>query len=188
MSLDTQDIQLLFVDLQSSFVSSSRTLRPEAIAAAAGVLAKAGEILQCPMTFTVVPEAGKPGAMIPELAAYAGGAVSRTVTSPFLEPAIVSKLAASGRKTIVVAGFSVEVAVLQTSLDAIDAGYAVQVPVDAVGSRSERTEAAAFRQIERAGAVTTSVRSLLLRLTPDLSRPPGSLMLRALAALQESLY
>jgi len=80
-----------------------------------------------------------------------------------------------------IAGFSAETAVLHTALGALAAGYTVYVPVDCTGSRAERTEAAAFREMERAGVTTSSLRSLLLRMTPDLSCTPGADIVRLLS-------
>ena len=47
------------------------------------------------------------------------------------------------------------------------------VPVDACGGMSAATEAAAFRQIEAAGAVTTSVVSIATKLAPDFTTEQG---------------
>lgn len=185
MNPDIDDIQLLLIDLQPAIIANSKTINPETISAAAGALAKAAEILGWPMTFSVVPVGGNPGTILPHLQAYAKQAdiFPRTVTNPFLVPEIAQALSIKGRKTLIVSAVSTEVAVLQTTFGALAAGYKVYVPVDAIGSRSERTEAAALREIERAGVVTTSVRSLLLRLTPDLSKAPGNEILKALGSL-----
>ncbi len=185
-AMNVQDLQVLFADLQPQLIRGSRTVAPEALSSAAAALAKVARILGIPMTFAVVPVAGQPGQLIPELAEFAMPETTfgRMVTSPFLEPRIVARLAASHRKTLVIAGFTTEVAVLQSALDGIAAGYAVQVPLDAIGSRSERTESPAIRQIEMAGGSTSSVLSLVTRWAPDLSRPPGSEIIKALDALR----
>ncbi|MCJ2052858.1 isochorismatase family protein [Methylobacterium sp. J-070] len=75
-------------------------------------------------------------------------------------------------------------ATLNACLDAMAAGYAVHLPVDATGGLPERTEAAALRQVERAGGVVTCVRSLASRLAPDFAVPPG---LNVFATLQAGL-
>lgn len=75
---------------------------------------------------------------------------------------------------------------LHSALDAIGAGYGVHLPLDAVGGRTARTEAAVIRQMERAGGVTTSMLSLITRLEPDRSKPPGSSALEALRTLRAS--
>jgi len=89
--------------------------------------------------------------------ASAKNTVPRVKAGMFMGPRLVSALAFHNRKTLVIAGFATEVAVLQTALDARKAGYTVYVAVDATGSRSGRTEHAAMQQMEMAGAIPTSV-------------------------------
>ena len=181
--MKTTDVQILFADLQPSLVAGSRTVHPDLLSTAAGALARAADVLNIPMTFSIIPEGGEPGNLIPQLLPYANkhNTYSRTVASPFLDEPTSTALLKNERKVLVIAGFSSEVVVLHASLDALAAGYAVQVPLDVIGGRSQRTESAILSQIERAGGVTTSVLTLITRLEPDLSCPPGS---TALAALQ----
>jgi hypothetical protein len=171
--MNPDDVQILFAHLQTSLVAGSRTVPPEALAGAATALAEVGAALGLPMTFAVVPERGD---LVPGLTAHATGAATfpRHAASPFLDPATREALAANGRGTLVVAGFATEVATLNACLDAMAAGYAVHLPVDATGGLSDRTEAAALRQVERVGGVVTCVRSLASRLAPDFAVPPGS--------------
>lgn len=180
-------MQVLFADLQVSLVATCKTIEPAALARSAAVLAKVATVLDLPMLFSVVPEAGGPPRLIPELQAYAtpSNTILRKLTGPFMDAATADALAATGRKTLIVAGFASEVMVLQTVLDAVKASYSVEYVADAVGSQSERTEAAAFRHMELAGAVPTSVLSLTTRMAPDFFHPPGS---DAFAALQPLLH
>jgi hypothetical protein len=53
------------------------------------------------------------------------------------------------------------------------AGYRAYVPVDACGGLSSRTEDAAFREIEAAGGVTTSVIKLVTAPAPDFNADLG---------------
>ncbi len=71
-------------------------------------------------------------------------------------------------------------------LDALKSGYQVLVPVDACGGMSERTEQAAFRQVEAAGAITTSVVSIATRLSPDFTTEQGKQMFRVVQQLRLS--
>jgi nicotinamidase-related amidase len=181
--LDPRDVQILFADLQVPLVATSRTVTAEPLGRSACVLAKVASILKMPMLFSVVGEPTPP--LIPELLPFAtdGNTIFRKPASPFSHPPTVEALAASGRRTLVIAGFAAEVVVLHAALDAIAAGYTVFTVVDAIGSQSERTEAAALREMERAGAVPTSVLSLTTRLAPDFDIPPGSQTFAALRPL-----
>ncbi|WP_454883183.1 isochorismatase family protein [Sphingomonas oryzagri] len=180
------DIQILFADLQPEILARSKTNPPEALAASAAVLAKIATILDVPMLFSVVPEGGKAPELIPELKPHATEANSfpRMSADPFRDEATVSALAATRRNTLVIAGFANEVVTLHATLSAIESGYAVQVPIDASGGMSERSEAAALRQIERAGGIITSVSTLATMLLPDFSSPPGADAFEALQALR----
>ncbi|MEJ1935685.1 isochorismatase family protein, partial [Nostoc sp. NIES-2111] len=74
---------------------------------------------------------------------------------------------------VIVAGVLTESAVLRTVLEARGGGCDVHVVLDACAGLSERTEAAAIRQIEAQGGVTTSLASLAAGFVQDLSLPAG---------------
>jgi nicotinamidase-related amidase len=184
--MKSQDIQILFADLQVEIVARSKTNPPSALAASAAVLAEVASLLEIPTLFTVVPEGGKKPNLVPELAGYATSenTFMRTSASPWVDNRTVKAMEANHRKTLVIAGFATEVVTLHTVLGAIEAGYGAVVPVDANGGMSGATEAAAIRQIERAGGVTTSVVTLVTTLAPDFSKSPGTDTFKALQKLR----
>jgi nicotinamidase-related amidase len=100
--------------------------------------------------------------------------------SPFFDEATRAAIAATGRRHLVIAGFATEVVVLNAVRDALAAGYQVLAPVDACGGMSSRTEDAAFRQIEAAGGVTTSVVTLVTSMVPDVGTDLGRQVLEIL--------
>ena len=176
MTLDPNTVQVLFADLQPQLVARSKTNTPDALARSAAVLAQVARLLHLPMHLSVVPEGGQRPELIPELARETEGVVvqyPRVSASPFLDEATRAAIAASGRQHLVIAGFATEAVVVHGVRDAIAAGYRVYVPVDACGGLSSRTEDAAFRQIEAAGGVTTSVVTLVTALAPDFSTDLG---------------
>lgn len=184
--LAIQDVQILFVDLQQALTQGSQSIAPEALAVNAGVLAKIGSLLKVPMTFSVVPVAGQPGVLIPELAPYAHSknTFHRILAGSFTDQDMVAALAANRRKTLIIAGFATEVAVLQSALSAMAAGYTAQIPVDVIGSAYSRTESAALRQMEQAGAIPTSVLSIAAFLAPNFSEEPGASVLKLFSELR----
>ncbi|NMF66732.1 hypothetical protein DP113_32030 [Brasilonema octagenarum UFV-E1] len=103
-----------------------------------------------------------------------------------MDEKIRTALSSTGRKTLIVAGFATEVVVLHAvpeamlqqgaAQGAIAAGYQVYVPVDACGGMSDRTEEAAFREIEAADGVTTSVVTLATGMAPDFTTELGKQM------------
>lgn len=172
---DPNTIQVLFADLQPQIVARSKTNTPDALSRSAAVLAQVARLLHLPMHLSVVPEGGHRPELIPELARETDGIAQylRRSASPFLDEATRAAIAATGRHHLVIAGFATEAVVLHGVRDAITAGYKPHVPVDACGGMSSRTEDAAFREIEAAGAITTSVVSLVTALAPDFSTDLG---------------
>ncbi len=97
----------------------------------------------------------------------------RTETTAFADGGLVAGLRSSGRRVLVLSGVASEIVVQCTALDAVAAGYAVQVAVDACGGIGTRTEEAAWRRITAAGSVTTSVTTFAAELTGDFATDLG---------------
>jgi len=186
MILDPNTVQVLFADLQPQIVARSKTNTPDALARSAAVLARVARLLHLPVHLSVVPEGGQPAQCIPELSREAEvvAQLPRISFSPFFDEATRDAIAATGRQHLVIAGFATEVVVLHAVRDALAAGYRVYVPVDACGGMSSRTEDAAFRQIEAAGGVTTSVVTLVTAMVPDVSTDLGRKALEFLQSLR----
>ncbi|MDR6774084.1 isochorismatase family protein [Azospirillum sp. BE72] len=183
--IDYNDVQVLFADLQTSLVAGSRTTSPSNIGRSAGALAKVARILKLPSIFSVVPERQGEPQLISELEPFAvpANTFERTFVGSLMDARTADAIAASGRRTLVIAGFAAEGVVLQTALDALNSGYRVQLAVDAIGGLTQRSEDAALRHAEFVGAVPTSVVSLATRMTPDLFHTPGSEVFAAIMPL-----
>ena len=72
--------------------------------------------------------------------------------------------ALNGRDQAIVCGIETHVCVSQTVHDLLQRGVEVHVPADAVGSRHERDYARGLERLDRAGAVVTTVESVLFEL------------------------
>jgi hypothetical protein len=165
--LSTNSAQLLLCDLQPQIVARSKTAAPSALGKSAGVLLEIARLFSLPTTLSVVPEGDEAPELISELrgSGFAQEKL-RVSVSPFWDEATKTLLAQSKRKVLIIGGFATEAVVLHAVLDARAEGYEVLVPVDACGGMSERTERAVLRQIEAAGADTTSVVSIATKLAP----------------------
>ncbi|USI71520.1 isochorismatase family protein [Sphingomonas morindae] len=174
--IDAADTAILFAHLQPPIVGNDRVNSPKLIEAGAVALAHTARTLAIPTFFCLVPhgeDGATPGA---GLAAYAqdGNSFVHRLASPLLDERFAAALAASGRRTLVIAGYSTDAVVLFAALDALAAGYRVVIALDACGSRSSRSEAAALRRLERAGATVGSVLGTVMGFAPDFGEPPGS--------------
>jgi len=180
------DVQILYVDLQAELTKSSQTNSTDAIAANAGVLAKIAGLAGVPLTFSLVPVAGKAGRLLPELSGYATdqNTKHRTMAPAFMDKPLVETLSAHQRPSLLIAGYATEVAVLHAVLGALAAGYQAHYVVDAMGSRSQRTEEAAFRQMELAGAIPTCIQTIAAHFAPDFTQSTGAAVLETFASLR----
>jgi hypothetical protein len=184
--LDPATVQILFADLQPPIVARSKSNPPQDLTRAASVLARCARLLGLPMHHSVVPEGGEVPEVLPDLAKETEGApqLARMTVDPFLDPQTRAAIDGAMRPVLVIAGFATEAVVFHAALSALESGYQVQVPVDACGGMSARTEDAALRQIEAAGGVTTSVVSLVTAMAPDFALEPGRNTFAALQALR----
>ena len=180
------DVQVLFIDLQKQIVARSKTTAPKALATSAAVLAQLARVFALPVTVSVVPEGGAKPELLPELAAATTDApqLLRTGASALLDAPTAAALATYERRTLVVAGFATEVAVLHAATAALDAGYRVLVVVDACGGLSERTERAALDQLTAYGAEITSTVTLATALEPDFTTALGQQMFGVIEQLR----
>ncbi|MFC0267809.1 isochorismatase family protein [Kushneria aurantia] len=181
-------VQVVFADLQPALVGNSVTLAPEAMTRSAVGLAEIASLLDMPMWFSVAAQAGMDPTMVEALAPWSrDGNILHRVTPGALQDAPTREaLAGAERPVLVVCGFAAEVVVLQSVLDALAAGYRVYHAVDAIGGLSARSEQAAFREMEAAGATPTSVVSLAARLAPDFSRAPGTDVLAVMMSVMNA--
>ncbi len=167
-----ENAAVLFLDLQEEIMKNSRTVPMEKLHRASGALAKLAALHKLPVFLSAVPPGGPFLDLVlapldsPEIR-------TRVQTTAFADAALVGNLHGCGRKVLVLAGVASEIVVLRTALDALAAGYEVQVAVDACGGLDPRTEDAAWRRIVASGGVTTSVTTFAAELTGDFTTQLG---------------
>jgi hypothetical protein len=167
-----ENAAVLFLDLQEEIVKNSRTVPLDRLGRISGALAKLVALHKLPAFLSAVPPGG------PFLDAVLAPMDEpqirmRMQTSAFADAGLVSDLLASGRKILILVGVASEIVVQRTALDALAAGYEVQVAVDACGGVDPRTEDAAWRRIIASGGVTTSVTAFAAELTGDFTTELG---------------
>jgi nicotinamidase-related amidase len=77
----------------------------------------------------------------------------------------------AGRDQVLLCGIEAHVCVMQTALDLLDRGVAVQVVTDAVGSRRAHDREVGLHRLDRAGATLTTVEAALLELCERAGTP-----------------
>ncbi|NUW31614.1 isochorismatase family protein [Nonomuraea sp. SMC257] len=177
---DPATVQFVFADLQDSIVPAGATNPASSLRRAAGVLGALAPVLGIPFTVSAAPRPGGPEVIeeLPEAEPYV-----RTGPSCWDDTAWREAVLATGRRNLVICGVTTEIVVLRTALDALAHGLSVQVPVDACGGMTARTEQAALRQIEAAGGVVTSVAGVVSDMVRDFTTPVGRQVIAALHQL-----
>lgn len=180
--ITVDNVAVLFLDLQDNVVAGVKTIGRHRLRRAAGALAKLCALHGLPAFVSSIPQGG----------AFLKSVLEpldepplrpRTFTTAFADAQLVADLQASGRKVLVLAGVASEIVVLRTALDALDAGFDVQIAIDACGGFSDRTEAAAWNRATTHGAVMTSVVTLAAELAGDFTTASGA---KTLALIYEA--
>ncbi|WP_228066404.1 isochorismatase family protein [Superficieibacter sp. 1612_C1] len=185
-SVEKNDVIFIFADLHPGLINTSKTMPPESLAANVGGLAKVAKAVSAPSFFLTVTQNGRPGELISSLSGYASAdnTIFRKTADPFQVKELTDAIHLTGRKTLVVSGYTAEVAVLLTTLGGLRNGYHVFIPVDCIGSRSSRTEDAVLKQAKQAGGIVTSLSSVSAQLAPDFSQEPGKTILSVIASVR----
>ncbi|MBN2059037.1 MAG: hydrolase [Deltaproteobacteria bacterium] len=74
------------------------------------------------------------------------------------------RLSSSRLKKIIVTGVETHICVFQTALSLLERGYRVEVPQDAVGSRTEENRHVGLNLMKEAGAVITSAETIIYQI------------------------
>ncbi len=174
--IEASDTLVLFIDLQAGISDLPLTVPYPRLQKGVSALARLAGLLKMPGIISVVGgRDGGPAQIMPEIAQGMGELpiYYRSTADSFENQAIREAIAATGRKTILIAGTATEVAVQLPALSGSDLGYRVFVVIDAVAGISARSEDATLRRITQAGASTVSVVTLAGELAGDFSQPTG---------------
>jgi nicotinamidase-related amidase len=163
VKLDRSRAALAVIDVQEAF-------RPvvidfERIAGNVAVLVQAARILDIPVLVTEQYPKGL-GATVPEVADHLEGIerIEKVCFSALDESGFAHALADSRRDQVVLCGIESHVCVNQTAEDLIADDCEVHVAQDAVSSRTQENCRVGLHKMERAGAVLTSVETVLFEL------------------------
>ena len=175
MSLLARDrTALVVVDVQEAF-------RPygsfAAVADSCAKLVQAARVLQLPRIVSEQYPQGL-GHTAPEVGLEeldgspgAGDASQRVIEKTVFSAARADGFDLQGREQAVVCGIETHVCVSQTVHDLLAQGVEVHVPADAVGSRHQLDYERGLERLERAGAVVSTVETVLFELLERAGTP-----------------
>ncbi len=93
--------------------------------------------------------------------------VEKTTFSAARMQEFKDRLAAAGRKNVVICGVEAHICVLQTALQLMEEGYNVYLAVDCIDSRNENDKLWGISRMGDAGAVITTYESVLYEILQD---------------------
>jgi nicotinamidase-related amidase len=147
---------LIVVDVQEGFRAYDTF---DEVARACAKLIEAARILDVPRIVSEQYPKGL-GHSVPELGLDGEPVIEKTVFSAVR----AEGFGLNGRDQAVVCGIETHVCVSQTAHDLLQRGVEVHIPADAVGSRHERDYRWGLERLDRAGAVVTTLESVLFEL------------------------
>ncbi len=162
---------LVIVDLQERLLPV--VVEPDAVIARSRILLEGALALGVDVLVTEQYPKGL-GHTVPPIAdllSRNSETVEKTGFSAFAEPSFRTKLVATPKKTLIVAGIEAHICVLQTVLDALDDGFEVICVADAVSSRKPENRELALETMRRAGALILPTESVLFMLLRDAKNP-----------------
>jgi nicotinamidase-related amidase len=152
------------VDVQEGLAAAMAAARMADVARAIPILLAAAKLLGAPVLATEQYPKGLKTTILPvreKLDALGVVPLEKTVFSAAEVPEFQKRLEQLAPKSVVVVGMETHVCVYQTVRDLRARGLDVLVPVDAVASRRDEDRAVGLALCERAGAVSTSVETIV---------------------------
>jgi nicotinamidase-related amidase len=161
--LERNKVALVVVDVQEGFRSYASF---DAVAQACSKLVQGARILQVPRLVSEQYPKGL-GHTAPEVSLQDEPRIEKTVFSA----ARAEGFDLAGRTQAIVCGIETHVCVSQTVHDLLERGVEVHVPADAVGSRHELDYERGLERLECAGAIVSTVESVLFELLERAGTP-----------------
>ncbi len=169
---------LLLIDHQVGTMQLIKNLPLEQVQRHTLALAKLAKLLGMPVVLTSSQEDRFQGLLMPQLAElfpteYAARIKRQGIANAWDDPAFVAAVQDTGRNDLVMAGVTTDVCVVFPAISALDAGFRVQVVLDAGGSPFEMSEQMAQRRMAAAGVVLTTTITAFAELVGDWTRGEG---------------
>lgn len=114
------------------------------------------------------------GATVPELGLERFGVVAHPKTCfTMVLPQLMEELKEKqpDTKSVILCGIETQACIYHTTLDLIDRGFEVHIPVDCASSRSMTDRRFALERLRQVGAFLTTSECIILGLAPDSSLP-----------------
>ena len=175
--LDPSDAVILLLDHQSGLFQTVKDIPVADLRRNVEMIAKLATLLDIPVITTASEPNGTNGPLMPEIAQYAPHAVYVPRTgevNAWDNGDFVGTVAATGRKTLIMAGVWTSVCVMFPALDARAAGYDVYAVIDASGDPSEMASRTSLARFVQGDVIPTTTNALLSELHRTWARPEAA--------------
>ena len=164
--LERDNSLLLLVDFQKTMLANC--LAADRVRNNAFVLIEIARILNLPIILTE-QNPRKLGTFLSELTAKVPdpNVFSKNQFGCFGNETIEQTVAATGRKSLILAGIEAHICIFQTGIGGIRLGYGVHVVADAVSASSQMNLDIGLDRLRSAGAVITSMEMLIFELLKE---------------------
>ncbi|MEQ1486653.1 isochorismatase family protein [Methyloglobulus sp.] len=176
---------LLLIDHQVGTMNWVRSLDLDVIKTNTLVLAKSAQATGMPILLTSSMETQAQGLLFAELQqvlpdAYKDRIQREGQVDCMTDQNFRAAVEAMQRNNLIMAGITTDVCIVYPAITAVEAGYQVQVVVDACGSPTKLGDEIALRRMEKAGVILTTTNQLIAELGQNWSSVNGSKLIAIL--------
>ena len=177
MLIDPADTVVLLLDHQSGLFQTVKDIPVADLRRNVEMIARLCTLLKIPVITTASEPAGSNGPLMPEIHQYAPHAVyvaRKGEVNAWDNQDFVDEVAATGCKTLVMAGVWTSVCVMFPALDARAAGFEVYAVIDASGDPSEMVSRVSLARFVQGDVMPTTTNALLSELHRTWARPEAA--------------
>ena len=177
MLIDPADTVVLLLDHQSGLFQTVKDIPVADLRRNVEMIARLCTLLKIPVITTASEPAGSNGPLMPEIHQYAPHAVyvaRKGEVNAWDNQDFVDEVAATGCKTLVMAGVWTSVCVMFPALDARAAGFEGYAVIDASGDPSEMVSRVSLARFVQGDVKPTTTNALLSELHRTWARPEAA--------------
>jgi nicotinamidase-related amidase len=175
------DSVMLLIDHQVGTIKLAISTDHDEIVRNARALARTAVETGMPLILTSSQEDHFQGLLLPDIQEIAPAAYAERVKRPGVVDAwgyapFLAAVEKTQRKKLIMSGLTNDVCIVYPAISAVEAGYQVQVVVDAGGSPTKAADDTSLRRMEAHGVMLTSTNQLMAELAMDWASPRGSVI------------
>ncbi len=179
--LDPSDTVILLLDHQSGLFQTVKDVPVADLRRNVEMLARLATLLSIPVITTASEPGGPNGPLMPEIEQYAPQAIyvpRKGEVNAWDNDDFVAEVAATGRRTLIMAGVWTSVCVMFPALDAVAAGFTVYAVTDASGDPSKIASRTTLARFAQGGVIPTTANAVLCEIHRTWARPEAAELAR----------